>query len=294
MPYGFPSGKDLKQQIINVNSGSFVSSFGLSKPLEEDHRIECRRFCNELKLSAQPSVDTFLEHRPDFMPLGKLLIAYVLISYENTNNLVVNDDWYQFLWQQMGTRFDEFHKNNLSIITFNYDRSLEHFLLTVLVNSYGISEQDAAEKLKQIPIVHVYGQLGLLEWQANDDEKADVRPYGIERTYQTIKIASRGIQILSEGQGESEQFRNAHDLLIAAKRVYFLGFGYNETNMKRLKVPLRETQWHSNQRQIIGSSYLRTAEENNVTKDKYPGLELRSEHFPTYEFLRHEQTFLRP
>lgn len=294
IPYGFPSGHRLKKKIITTSPHEFVPSLTTKGVTEKSWRVKCEQFCDDLKLSSQPSVDAFLERRPKDMELGKQLIAHVLISCENRNSLCPADpDWYQYLWWQMDRDFDAFRENKLAVITFNYDRSLEQFLLTALMKSYDKSLEEAAVELKSIPIIHVYGQLGLLEWQANDDQKADVRPYDIERTRETIKIAARGIQILSEGQGESAQFRKAHDLLIAAERVYFLGFGYNETNMERLKLPLSGTPCYDSQRRMFGSSYGRTVEENNVTQIKYqPLIKLRNPAYNAYDFLRHEESFL--
>ena len=54
---------------------------------------------------------------------------------------------------------------NVAFITFNYDRSLEFFLLTTLKNRYQKTEQECAAKLKNIPIVHLYGKLALLPWE---------------------------------------------------------------------------------------------------------------------------------
>jgi len=285
VPYGFPSGKKLKKRILD--SGPKVHE-------DVGERDEGRflEFQRTLRHSAQPSVDAFLEHRSELMDLGKALIAHQLIAHENTNALFKTEDWYQYLWQRMGTSFDEFDRNQLSIITFNYDRSLEHFLFTALVNSYRVSGEDAAEKLKHIPIIHVYGQLGLLEWQGNDDEGANVRPYGHDRTIQAIRIAARGIQILTEGKDESDKFQQARDLVHRAKLVYFLGFGYNTTNMKRLQLPVHGSPNYDAARYMAGSCYSLTEAERKIIEVN-EGLRLGHISHTAHEFLRNEETFLR-
>jgi hypothetical protein len=56
---------------------------------------------------------------------------------------------------------DDFITNNqVSFVTFNYDRTLEHFLCVRIANTYGIALPLAWESVKKIPIVHVYGSLG--------------------------------------------------------------------------------------------------------------------------------------
>src|SRR5205814_6081210 len=69
-------------------------------------------------------------------------------------------DWYQYLFGKLNASFEEFGQNKLSVVTFNYDRSLEHFLLTTLQYSHGKTFDQCADLLMaNIPIVHVYGQL---------------------------------------------------------------------------------------------------------------------------------------
>ena len=294
MPYGFPSGHQLKKKIEKTPSYVYLLPRAAKNALEAQMwNRKCDLFRQALRLSPQPSVDAFLEHRRDHLDLGKRLMAHVLISLENPNSLYPDDPhWYQYLWQQMGTSFDKFHKNKLSVITFNYDRSLEHFLFTALVKSYRLSKEDAAEQLKDIPITHVYGQLGLLEWQANKDEEANVIPYGGKPTAEVPLPAARGIQILAEGEEESEQFRKAHELLIQADRIYFLGFGYNDTNMKRLNLPVLGSSHYDDQRLMAGSCFGLTEAEKVIIGEKYRGLRLPKP-YRALEFLRNQESFLR-
>ncbi len=287
IPYGFPSGHDLKIQVQGIG----CLGPGHSDKLRID-KEESEAFCRALRFSGQPSVDAFLEHRPEFVELGKLYIAYSLIAYERPALLFPKDThWYEFLWQQMGTSFEEFQENKLSVITFNYDRSLEQFLLTALMNSYGKSMEEAAAKLESIPIIHVYGKLGALCEEGTATR--DARPYNKEPTPRDVAIGARGIQILSEDRQESSAFDEAHELLISAMKVYFVGFGYNETNMKRLNLPVKGTEHYTHERRLVGSCYSLTEAEKGVIEMKYHGLELRSPLHDAYEFLRNEESFLR-
>ena len=67
---------------------------------------------------------------------------------------------YEYLSVKLNSSFEEFGENKLSIITFNYDCSLEHYLLNSLINSHEKTRDECAKALTQIPIVHVYCQLG--------------------------------------------------------------------------------------------------------------------------------------
>ena len=71
---------------------------------------------------------------------------------------------YGYLWDRLiqgvtATNFDSFMSNRLTVVTFNYDLSLEHYLFNAMCNAYGVPEDRAAQVLKCIKFIHVYGKL---------------------------------------------------------------------------------------------------------------------------------------
>lgn len=286
--YGFPSGNTLKRDICNEGEkGAGVGKMNFN-------RNQVQEFIAALHHSGQPSVDAFLEHRPEFMKIGKAFIAGHLIRYESTGSLFGRDNsWYEYLLNRMASSFKDFDNNALSIITFNYDRSFEHFLFTALTSRYGKQADDVAAKLSGIPIIHVYGQLGFLEWQQKTAD-LPVRPYRNDVTAEEITKAALGIKILSEFQGDTDEFQEAHSLIIAAERVYFLGFGYHPENMERLKLPFPGTPEHSGQRQIRGTRHGLTDAEVHSLKVTYKDLTLTPAEHDVYAYLRNQRTFLTP
>lgn len=235
--FGYPLGKDLLDIIIkNFDPNNSENAIELFKGLgfSEEELIS---FSNKLYLSAAPSIDSFLEPRgEDDRYLGKLAIAYALIPFEKTVTLFYNDSWYKSLLQKMRITFDDFEKNKISFITFNYDRSLEHFLMTALINQFSKTENEVAEKLKKIPIVHLYGKLGMLPWEA-------VRPDEYTREYNSkilphlLRRSSKSLKIIYEKlEYDNPEFKRARQILSAARRIYFLGFGYHKDNLERLKI----------------------------------------------------------
>jgi hypothetical protein len=164
-PYGFPTGKELKVEICNAFSKPEAEGCQFLSANTNHSADEFLQFGNAFLKSGQSSVDAFLEHRPEFLEVGKLAIAYCLIPREDEERLYQADekrggDWYGYLSEKLNATFEEFGNNELSIITFNYDRSLEHFLLNSLHYSHGKKFEECAETLAKIPIIHVYGQLG--------------------------------------------------------------------------------------------------------------------------------------
>jgi NAD-dependent SIR2 family protein deacetylase len=250
MPYGFPSGKTLKSEIYTtLNNRSNMTLNELTTP------DVLRSFIDRLKYSPEESIDAFLEHETDgkIIEFGKMAIAATLLPYEQEetlfNNFLTNEEkeenfnWYQYLWNQINTSFDDFEKN-LSIITFNYDRSLEYFLYTALKYKYpGKNIDDYKNKLNDIPIIHVYGKLGNLPWESAEDEKSVPYNYDWKKTdndfdtmYEKkclIQNASKQIEIVHENKEISERER-IKELLNSKERIYFLGFGYHPINLSRL------------------------------------------------------------
>jgi hypothetical protein len=171
IPYGFPSGETLKQDIIET--------LDINKPTEETNKWydiirrtfkysnnEIEEFRINLQESYQPTIDAFLERQRRFLPIGKAAIALSLIPRENDVSFSDNNNqeqkWYHKLFQKLDSNIGRFNECNISIITFNYDRSLEHFIFQRIMYSYGCAEEECKKKMQNIPIIHVYGQLGYL------------------------------------------------------------------------------------------------------------------------------------
>jgi hypothetical protein len=164
-PYGFPTAKELKGLICETFSHREAPASRLLGDNSDYSPDEFFGFREAFLKSGQPSVDAFLERRPSFLGVGKLAIAYCLIPFEDEAKLYRPDflrggDWYEYLSVKLSSSFEEFGNNKLSIITFNYDRSLEQYLLNSLVNLHGRTFDECAKTLAKIPIIHVYGQLG--------------------------------------------------------------------------------------------------------------------------------------
>ena len=235
MPYGFPSNLELMREIlIKIRPGQ---STELSQKLTDIFDIEqddIDYLYESLSRSGKLSVDAFLEHQPGLLRIGKLAITLTLVQYEIEDRLfnlkMVGKSWYEYLWNRLDAPFYDFDKNKLSIITFNYDRSLEQYLITAMKNLYGKSEKQCAERLSKIPIIHVHGRLGNLVWQGEIS-----RPYK-PRCYRKVEEISNQIIVIPEQEGTSPEFEEATKLMRVAKNVYFLGFGYHPKNLERLRV----------------------------------------------------------
>jgi hypothetical protein len=212
-------------------SHSRITSFGVDQKTVDD-------FLKELKASHQGSVDAFLEHRREFIEVGKKAIALHLIREETEDRLDgAGEDWYTYLIDRMTERtpFSDFGKNKVSFVTFNYDGSLEHYLFKTLRSRYGKSDEEVGAVLRNFRIIHVHGNLGYLPWQ--NQGAGNQRKYEPISTRDTVEIASKGIKIISEDLDSNSDFGEAWDVLSAARQIAIMGFGYHPVNMKRLHLP---------------------------------------------------------
>jgi hypothetical protein len=121
---------------------------------------------------------------------------------------------------------------NLTIVTFNYDRSVEHFLFTALQNTYNLTDTEAADATDQINIIHVHGRLGAPQWKATSAYR---RAYKPDVSIESIKQSAVEIKIIHEPDAANDpEFTRARQAIAASKRLLFLGFGYHKTNLERL------------------------------------------------------------
>ena len=215
-------------------------------------------FINALKQSHTASIDDFLYHHEKYRLIGKVSILLNLIKKERSYNQE-QQGWYSYLWKVMDQGTDgmaeKILNNKIKIITFNYERSLEHFLYTALLNMYSFKNpEDAIEIINQIPIYHVYGRLGKLSWQDNEMPISD---FGesletgshlgmIQETADNVKSVldrdvfdqckhilsiAKSIKIYHEEQDQTAEYQK---IISETERIYFLGFGFHPQNMQAL------------------------------------------------------------
>jgi hypothetical protein len=231
IPYGFPAGSDLKDAIENRTYIAKIHDLFESLGITQHEAHEFQTYLRDSKLG---SVDAFLENNKKYETIGKAFIAHTLIEKESDVALYKRnnqDDWFQYLFGLMmnNEKVEDFQNNKVSFITYNYDRSLEQMLDRALRAC--IYDKNLADALYQsVPIVHLHGQLGLLKGA----DKSTVRDYTPELTGPKLAIAMNGIRIIYEGDENSKDFETARNMLAGARTIIFLGFGYNEVNIRRL------------------------------------------------------------
>ena len=246
VPYGFPTGSQLTKNICkNVWNGNYLTD--IAKEISPHWESDARLLADQLA-KATISIDTWLSHRTDQEKnIGKYLIARAIIEHESLDNLreafTDDKDWYADLWAMLlplesrgGVKY-LYENAPVAFITFNYDRSLEQSLITKVQSTFRDSIEDCAKVIaERFPIIHVHGQLGRLPWQNNLEVSGiKIRDYDSACDLKTAFASAAHIKIMGEDNGVEGPYRAARTLLEEAERIHFLGFGYHDENLKRLK-----------------------------------------------------------
>ena len=257
-PFNYPTGIELRELIRKGtrNCDIIEALKKLYNHFDENNCSEIlTKFIGNFSESSVRSIDFFLEKNPTYMDIGKMTIASYIIPEENDEKLRdikprdISENWYIELFDRVKDSFDDFDKNQISFITFNYDRSLEQFLFEALKHLFlSKTEEECAEKLKKIPLIHLYGKIDPLPWE----DRTNGQGYSLTTNiYLRLKNATENIKLINDERDvkKSKEFQGAHNLIKKAQKIYFLGFSFDSTNLERLDVKLM------NSKSIYGTSF---------------------------------------
>jgi hypothetical protein len=230
-PYGFPLGETLLSEIRGT---SYPTKLFEGLGITSDQVEEFRR---SLAGSTVSSIDRFLELRPEHSKPGKALLAWVLSEAEFRNDLYSERSagrWYRYLFDEFIIRgsFEElFNGIHISVLTFNYDRSLDYWLLGALRERFNKNEDECRKQLQKLDLIHLHGTLG-----GTPLTSASARAYGAIKDHAALASCLDDILVIHESARISAPWARAHELLNLASAVVFLGFGYNRLNLERLGI----------------------------------------------------------
>ncbi|HZP68729.1 MAG TPA: hypothetical protein VFB29_02190 [Pseudolabrys sp.] len=238
--FGFrsdPTGDNELWEILRLRENGNKDRLGLLRKCANDLARTVRTF---------PSIDEALHwwrRIPETVDVGKLAIAHYILKAERESFLApnkqtgrvdigsANDTWLaQFLSMVLSGLPQEKSSNafnDVVVINFNYDRSLEHYLFHALQN-VGLDKTAAIECIARLKIIRPYGSLGHLPWQTSKG--------GID-----FGSSNSSVQIAPHIRTFTEQISgpNIASIIDAefseAELVIFLGFGFHQQNMELLE-----------------------------------------------------------
>lgn len=187
----------------------------------------------------------FLSGEAEAIQLGKVAIAYQILKAERNSviyGMLLNNaeaikqcdstwaSWFLRIAISAARRQD-YKKlfQNVTVVDFNYDRIFPQYLHSALQRLYGFTEEESTAALGGLRILHPYGVLGPLEWQASEE----AIPFADEEA-NLLAIAGR-IRTFTEERNAPEM--NEIKSAVADGRVFLvLGFGFHGQNIEILSV----------------------------------------------------------
>lgn len=236
--YGFPTGRKLAQKIYQ---GYVAFCQRCKRPPEEI--AEAHYFTRQLRILQRGSIDDYLQDKDDYRDMACEAIAYCLMQHESTNGLFKELDkehLYGKLFDMLAPPgcCEDFPHHKLSIITYNYDRSLEYFFGYRLAEVLDLdhTSPDLKKLVAELPVVHVHGRFGTLPWL---DGPEDEIPFDLNNNDLPVyvELAANSIKmVFDDDVPDSKNYQDARNLLSTADTVIFLGFGFHPTNLANLRL----------------------------------------------------------
>ncbi|MGO7400350.1 SIR2 family protein [Rhizobium ruizarguesonis] len=227
------------------------------------------------------SIDAFIHRfRSDkhVVKLGKMLIALEIARAERQSTLMpetwasledprsrkekdrmlVNPDdtWLGHFFRTMidGVENPDDIGKNLSIICFNYDRCIEHYLTQSIAFAYRRPTHEARAIVERMIIIHPYGTLGKLSEMNVVD--GDSIPFGFEADFQTpLERIADNIITYTEQTHQKDTLRRIHDAISINNMLVFLGFGFNNQNLDLLRVKALDPPYKLETRNIYTTGF---------------------------------------
>ena len=298
-PYGFPSGARLRELIcLDIGFISYYREYLGKNKIDQAEAMkrDAQRFKDAFTKSHIKSIDVFMANNPKLAPIGKYIVAFEVFRAEQQScygeeakqkqeqrreptssrsrkdcilgtSDFIGGDWYSYLYNRLIVRLVgknalmDFSSGEIAFITFNYDRSIEHFFYESLRNSFKeVPEDNIVQTVSQLKILHVYGRIMPLKWQ-DSNEGVDYKPQEISESL--LQNAASNIKTIYE-QKESSELIEAQGLLEQAEQIFFLGFGYAPENMDVLGL----SGLIPRSCQVYGTAYRLETKEINDIRDR--------------------------
>ena len=198
------------------------------------------------------SIDNFIDsHRSDVRvaQCGKLAIASCILKaergsalrvdrsniYNRINFSGVSNTWFNGLFQLIVQSCQQeevaARLRKLAVVSFNYDRCLEHFLHGALQNYYSMSPEQATAAMSHLQVFHPYGTVGVLPWS---DPSRGVEYGGDPSSHQLNALAAQIRTFTESTDPTSSEIVALRSTLRSAERIAFLGFAFHPLNLELL------------------------------------------------------------
>lgn len=265
---GLPMGADLKDKIskkLNIRykdgyqlvSGdkrvvSALKAYGQHKGIRDLNPLfqAGRKVAAAMPLAL--SIDNFLHmhaHDELVVKMGKIGIAASIMEAEASSKIMPresdrgmlhftadNQSWHMKFVQMAleGIQVSDVETifDNVSVISFNYDRCILHYLCHALATQLSIDLPRAKEIASKLEIIHPYGQVGKLPLAIGQPGFEFGTPPDV---WNLVEIA-QGIRTFTERIDDEDMLSRMRDLIIDAQQIVFIGFAFWPINMELLTI----------------------------------------------------------
>ncbi|MFZ3320743.1 MAG: SIR2 family protein [Usitatibacter sp.] len=252
---GLPVGDKLKKTIatkLDLKFEHFSKLVGAGDPriyevLRAKHGNEINEYlqaCWAIRdgVTLSPSIDDFIDtHQgdPRIAVCGKLAIARSIAEAENASKLSFSRDniyntinfealestWYQpfFRWLHRGIPRERRNElfANVTIICFNYDRCIEHFLVEAIAAHFLIPKEEARTIAGTVSILHPYGTIG-------DLHSVEFGAGSSRLNYDSVMSSLR---TYTEQVADTKSLAAIKSAVLNSETLIFLGFAFHPNNM---------------------------------------------------------------
>ncbi len=248
----------------------FINDIAENDPIKIDKALDdtienLKLLHHKIHMSDPLVIDHFLCFNTDVAALARILIAAVLLQYENGPGHN-RGNWYKYIIQKLmsgcGTA-EDLLKNNVKFVTFNYDVSLEQKLYSGLeVNNIFSDKKTLGHFFTDDRFMHVYGKLRDQVIDASDLPLGKPSTYGFRKEQMDLAYrASKGIKTIdpTDKIEDLKVMTSASKSIEDAEVVYILGYGFDAENSKRLGINkslrIEEGMFHEKNKKVFFTNY---------------------------------------
>jgi len=245
VPYGYPTADKLRHDIITSFKDrykEFLEELKLLDVSTVNNKVnKVRDFIHLFKESGTKSIDLYLSRNENLLDVGKNVLTLQMLFYERDSKFNEDMDnpkfdWYSDLFTEITNYIISpndlkmIKRNNISFITFNYDRSLEHYLHKSLKYSFSeCKEREIKDAIENFNFIHVYGKIADLNWE-DSELKFQYKDKAFVDYFEAL---SKNIRVIYDDRNkQAEEIQNE---IYQANRIFFLGFGFAEENLDAIE-----------------------------------------------------------
>ncbi|MCW2573562.1 MAG: hypothetical protein JWO88_3620 [Frankiales bacterium] len=251
---GLPIGRGLKSTIATsldlrfdygarfVGSGDLRICDALRRAFPHDINVYLQA-CLSIRagVGLSPSIDDFIDkhqHDKAIEVCGKLAIAHAILNAERGSTLHVDDSstfntidfdavadtWYTGFYELLSQGLP--HSNlpdifqNVAVVTFNYDRCIEHFLKYAIAANHRVSTDEARQRVDELILLRPYGSVGKM-------------PFGSSNV-PAVADVGKSLKTYTEKVEDAAGLAAIQNAVADAEVLVFLGNAFHENNLRLL------------------------------------------------------------